>query len=177
MTHEAASQPRTPPTSPATPEKRALLEAFDTVLKSQVDDAERSAAERAKRARGAARALLLSCAMAMVLVGTYLWVERPEWVFPPIPAAESFAVKDASLRIAMANAAQHIERYRQRGGRLPVTLASAGVYSQGIEYRLTDREHYQLTGENGDVRLALRSDESVPEFLKSSFQILARRTR
>ena len=33
----------------------------------------------------------------------------------------------------MANVAQHIERYRQRTGKLPATLAEAGTQVDGLE--------------------------------------------
>ena len=113
------SQDTTPaPSATASPEKKALLEAFDTVLKTAAEEreAERLAAEARRRGRGASRLLLVVCTTILVFVSVYLYVERPEWVFPAPSQPESLAVRQASLRISVANAAQHVERYRQRTG-------------------------------------------------------------
>jgi hypothetical protein len=70
----------------------------------------------------------------VLFISAYLWVEQPEWVFPSRAAPESMAVKEASLRIAIANAAQHVERFRQRNDRLPATLDEAGAHGDGFAY-------------------------------------------
>jgi hypothetical protein len=164
----------------ATPEKKALLEAFDTVLKTQAD--EREAQRRADEARRAARArsrpVMWACAAIVLFVGAYLWIEQPDWAFPNKPLAESAAVKDAGLRIGMANAAQHLERYRQRNGRLPATLMEAGAHGEGFAYqRGASGTSWQLVGQNGPVRLTLTSTEPLSKFLGNSFEVIARRAR
>ena len=119
-----------------TPEKKALLEAFDTVLKTQAEEREARRAEAEARRRPRRLTLLmLVCTTVLVFVGVYLYVERPDWVFPAPATPESVAVREASLRISVANAAQHVERFRQRTGRLPSTLAEAGAHESGIELR------------------------------------------
>ena len=118
-----------PPNAAASPEKKALLAAFDTVLQTAAEEREieRLAAEARRRSRGASRLLLVLCTVILVFVSVYLYVERPEWIFPVAAPPESPAVRQASLRISVATAAQHIERYRQqRKGQLPVTLEQAG---------------------------------------------------
>jgi prepilin-type N-terminal cleavage/methylation domain-containing protein len=107
-----------PPNAAASPEKKALLAAFDTVLRTAAEEREieRLAAEARRRSRGASRLLLVVCTVILTFTSVYLYVERPEWVFPAAPAPESPAVRQASLRISVANAAQHIERYRQQRG-------------------------------------------------------------
>jgi hypothetical protein len=169
MTHGPAG-------STATPEKKALLEAFDTVLKTKADerDAERLATEARRRGRGASRLLVLLCASVLLLVGVYVFVERPDWVFPPPAPPESLAVREASLRISVANAAQHVERYRQQNGQFPVTLAAAGAQDTAIAYdRLTGG--YRLEAEVGEVRVTYNSGESLSRFVGNSFKVISRR--
>lgn len=167
-----------PPNAAASPEKKALLAAFDTVLKTAAEEheIERLAAEARRRSRGASRLLLVLCAVIVTFVSVYLYVERPEWIFPVASAPESPAVRVASLRISVANAAQHIERYRQQRGQLPATLEQAGANGAGISYQRT-AAGYQLEGEGDGIRVAFTSGESLTRFVGKSFEVIARRTR
>lgn len=163
----------------ASPEKKALLEAFDTVLKNQAEERERElrAAEARRRALARPRAIMSVGAAVVLFVAVYLWIERPEWVFPRPAAPESVAVKEASARIGVANAAQHLERFRQRSGRLPRTLAEAGAHGDGVVYQLTGDESWRMVGTNGQVQVTLESSEPLPKFLGNSFEVIARRSR
>jgi hypothetical protein len=163
--------------SSATAEKKALLEAFDSVLKSQAEqrEAEQIAEEERRRARARGRPVMWLCAALMLFVGTYLWVEQPEWVFPSRALPEAVAVKEASLRIGMASAAQHLERYRLKNGRLPATLKAAGAYDEGIDYEPLGGTGWKLVGVNGPTRLTLTSDEPLARFLGNSFEVISRR--
>lgn len=169
MTHDSGS-----PT--ASPEKKALLEAFDTVLKTKADEreAERLAADALRRGRSTSRFLVLASTTILLFVGVYVFVERPDWIFPSPPPLESLAVREASLKISVANAAQHVERYRQQNGQLPVTLAQAGAHGTAITYdRLTGG--YRLEAEIGEVRVTYRSGESLNRFVGNSFKVISRR--
>ena len=163
----------------ATPEKKALLEAFDTVIRSQADerDAQRREAEARRAARARSRPVMWACAVIVLFLSAYLWVEQPDWAFPNKPLAESDAVKDAGLRIGMANAAQHLERYRQRNGRLPMTLGEAGAHADGLTYERTTGTAWRLVGQNGSARLTLTSTEPLSKFLGKSFEVISRRAR
>jgi hypothetical protein len=167
-----------PPNAAASPEKKALLAAFDTVLKTAAEEREieRLAAEARRRNRGASRLLLVLCAVVLTFVSVYLYVERPEWAFAALSLPESPAVREASLRIGVANAAQHIERYRQQRGQLPVTLEQAGANGAGISYQRT-AAGYQLEGEGEGVRVSFTSGESLTRFVGKSFEVIARRTQ
>jgi hypothetical protein len=161
----------------ATAEKKALLEAFDNVLKSQAEqrEAEQRAEERRRRARALGRPVMGVCCALVLFVGAYLWVERPEWVFQSPPLPESVAVKEASLRIGMAGIAQHLEHYRLKNGRLPVTLRAAGASDEGIDYETVGSDGWKLIGVNGPARLMLTSDEPLSRFLGNSFEVISRR--
>jgi hypothetical protein len=172
MAHETS--PSTRPT--ASPEKKALLEAFDTVLKTQAEqrEAERAAEEARRRRHAASRLLMVICATVVLFTGVYLYVERPEWVFPTPAAPESLAVREASLRITVANAAQHIERYRKQKGGLPISLTQAGAYGTGITFQRTGAG-YRLVSEIDGLRLTYDSSEPLSRFVGNSFQVIARR--
>jgi hypothetical protein len=161
----------------ATAEKKALLEAFDTVLKTQAAEREEEqrAAEAKRRARARTRPLMWACAALTLFIAAYLWVEQPSWAFPTQPPPESMAMKEASLRIGMANAAQHLERYRQRTGRMPATLAEAGAHAEGLAYELVGENGWRLVGNNGPARLTLTSSEPLSGFLGNSFEVISRR--
>lgn len=168
-----------PPDAATLEQKRALLHAFDAVLKTQSDqrEAERQAAQARRRAAGRGRPIVWAGTAIVLFIAAYLWVERPDWVFTPPPAPESVAVKEASLRIALASAARHIERFRARTGHLPRTLEETGAHSDSMMYHRTGTTSYQIAGINGPVRLTLASTEALPKFVGNSFEVIARRGR
>ena len=165
------NQPTTNPDS-----KKALLEAFDQVLKTQADERAERLASR-PRTGGRPTVFLLVGIFALLFVGAYLWLEQPGWLFPAAPPPESTAVKEASLRIALANTARHVEHFRRTKGRLPAGLDEAGTTTSGIAYERRGGEEYVLYGANGAVRLTLKSTDSIPLFVGNSFVIISRRPR
>jgi hypothetical protein len=175
MTNESTG---TAPASSAS-QKQALLEAFDVVLKKQAEEreAERREAEERRRSRGRIRPSVWGLLGLVMFLCAYLYVERPEWVFPASSPPESVAVREASLRIGMANVAQHLERYRQRTGRLPRTLIEVGRQAQGITYQPIDSADWRLLGAHAGVELTLGSREPLPKFLGNSFEVISRRSR
>jgi hypothetical protein len=165
---------QTPNTSP---EKKALLEAFDTVLKTQAEEREARRAEaEARRRNGASRLLMVVCTTVLVFVSVYLYVERPDWVFPTPATPESLMVREASLRISVANAAQHIERFRLRTGRLPATLGEAGAHEGGLDYEPASTV-YKLVADTAGVRVTYDSGQPLAQFVGNSFKIISRRSK
>jgi hypothetical protein len=164
-------------TPQTTPEKKALLEAFDTVLKTQAEEREARRAEaEARRRHSSSRLLMVVCGTVLMFVGVYLYVERPEWVFPAPATPESVVVREASLRISVANAAQHIERFRQRTGRLPTTLAEAGAHEGALDYEPASTV-YKLQADTGGVRVTYDSGQPLTQFVGNSFKIISRRSK
>jgi hypothetical protein len=161
-----------------TPQKQALLDAFDTVLKKQAEerDAERREAEARRLGRSGLRPSILLAAGFALCLSAYLYIEHPEWLFPSTTPPESVVIKEASLRIAMANAAQHVERYRQRNGSLPATLAAAGTDVEVINYQPVD-SGWRMLGSHGGIELTLTSDDQLGKFLGNSFELIARRVQ
>jgi len=159
------------------PEKKALLEAFDTVLKTQAEEREARRAEaEARRRGGTSRLLMGACSAVVLFVSVYLYVERPDWVFPTPVTPESLVVRKASLRITVANAAQHIERFRQRTGRLPATLAEAGAHNGSLDYEPASTV-YKLMADTGGVHLIYESSQPLTQFVGNSFKIISRRSK
>jgi hypothetical protein len=176
MSHKT-STPNAPPAPSA--EKKALLDAFDSVLKTQAEerDASDREAEARRRARASSRPLLAAAAVILLAVASYLAVFQPAWVFAPRAVPESLSIQEASIKIEIVNAAQHVERFRQKNGRLPESLGEAGARAGNLSYQRLGETTYRLVGDNGPAHATLRADESLADFLGDSYQIIARRPR
>ncbi len=154
----------------ASPEKQALLSAFENVLKSEAERRSEEAAEPRRRLPIGLIGLSI-----LGILGAAALITQPAWLFTPPPPAESVAVRDASLRIALYMTAQRITQYRAVHGRLPVTLKELNAtVPPGINYRAGDST-FVLDGNNEGVALRLRSTDSLPLFLGHSFRTLAER--
>ena len=164
----------TPGSAGPTPEKRALIEAYEKAVKAGAER-EASAATPGKP-RSRRRPLLIVSLMLLVLTLAYLAAARPEWLAMNRRLPESAAVQDASLRLALAMQVQRIRRYQRANGRLPATLAEAGGAADWIRYERFPPAAFALHGENGAARLTLRSSDSLDAFVGNSFQIIQQRT-
>jgi hypothetical protein len=175
MTKETTGTAQVPA---ASSQKQALLEAFDSVLKKQADDREaEQRAEAARRNRNRVRPTVWVSGLLTLFLCAYLYIERPEWLFQASTPPESVAIQEASLRIGMANVAQHVERYRQRTGKLPRTLLEAGTQAEGMTYQPLDSTDWRLVGSHRGIELTLASREPLPKFLGNSFDLISRRAR
>jgi hypothetical protein len=176
MSQETA--PTQPPATArsASVEKQALIEAYDTVLKQQAERREVEAREAQARrtARHRTRPFVWTSAALTLVLCSYLFIERPEWLFPPAGPVETTELQDASIRIGMANAAQHVQRFRQQNNRYPETLTEAGAYGDGIEYTRIG-EGWQMTATQGTAEIILNSQDALPSFIGKSFEIISRR--
>ncbi len=156
---------------PPTPEKRALIDAYDQALKSA---AERRAEEAAIRPHRRVRPFAwLLLALAVVVIGA-IAVVQPPWV----PWADRFdakpEVEDASLRLAIGLEAQRIVRFRRVHGALPERIEETGVPIPGIEY-VKNGDSYLLRGTHGAAALTYRSTDSLRAFVGHSYDVLLRR--
>jgi hypothetical protein len=164
---------------PGASEKQALLEAFDSVLKKQAEEREVALreAEARRRNRNRVRPSVLALVTAVLGLCAYLYVQQPDWLFPASTLPESVAIKEASLRIGMANVAQHLEQFRQRTGKLPPSLKEVGAEVQGITYQPIDSTAWRLVGSHAGIDLTLASGEPLSGFLGNSFEVIAGRPR
>lgn len=109
-------------------------EAAELVAATLKHAAEREEAARAKTAPKQQPKWMLPVGLNLAVLAAYLIIAPPAWVVvnPIAPPPEAEALAD--LRAGMWMQAQKIEGYRMRTGRLPATLAEAGVSVQGLDY-------------------------------------------
>jgi hypothetical protein len=177
MSQETApTQPSGPASRGATAEKQALLQAYDTVLKHQAErrEAEARDAEARRAARQRTRPFVWTAAALTLVLCSYLLIERPDWMFPQGGPVESAELQEASIRISMANAAQHVQRFKQQNNRYPETLTEAGAYGEGIDYTRVG-DGWRMTADQGTTEITLSSQDALPGFIGKSFEIIARR--
>src|SRR5687767_13970946 len=102
----------TPPPGTRPEGKQALLEAAQDVVRKQAEQ-RRAALEAERNARSRVSPFVAVGSAIILVVLAYVAVERPAWLFPPPPVSESAELREASLRIGMASAAQRIEKFRR----------------------------------------------------------------
>jgi hypothetical protein len=159
--------------APARPHdsKAALLEAAQAAVQ---DVRQKEAATRERR--HSSRVVLLIAAGALFALSIYLLAVRPDWFFTPPPPGESMEIQDASVRLMLAREAERVRQFAAANGRLPVSLAEAGSPVSGVEYERADNGFVLRTHFAGDT-LALRSTDSLPQFLGNSVRTINDRVR
>ena len=158
-----------------TPEKQALIEAYDQVLRAEAEKREQDGARKPARRRWPLHPVAMLFLLIWAVTGGYLITVKPAWVFDRGRPTESPAIQEASLRLAMAMQAERIEKFRQaRGGQLPTSLADVGPLVSGIIYERAGNE-YVLRGVNGSASLMLRSTDPIRAFVGNSFVVIQRR--
>ena len=155
------------------PEKQALIEAYEKVL---LADAEKREKDQAARPAGPPRRRLHPIAMlsllVLIAVVAYVGLARPAWIFERGAPAEPASIQEASLRLAMAMQFQRIERFRSQSGRLPTTIEEVGPAMPGVRYQARHPDGFTLTGTNGSVTLTLQSTESLSAFVGHSYELI-----
>jgi hypothetical protein len=168
----AEPTPPPPTPSPGGPDRRALLEAYQNLVRSEQD---RRASEAVPEvAAPSGRGFWVTTIVAILGLSALL-VTQPAWLFTP-PPNEAPTIMDASLRVRMYVEIERIERFRSDSARLPATLTEAGGDSTGLTYRVEDGG-YTLTGVNGSRALAYTPDMPRDEFLGDSYRIIRERGR
>jgi hypothetical protein len=109
-------------------------EAAELVAATLKHAAEREEAARAKAVPKQQPKWMLPVGLNLGVLAAYLLIAPPAWIVvnPIAPPPEAEALAD--LRAGMWMQAQKIEGYRMRTGRLPATLAEAGVSVTGLDY-------------------------------------------
>lgn len=155
------------------PEKQALIEAYERVL---LADAEKREKDQAARPEGPPRRRLhpvvVLSLLVLIGVSAYVGVARPAWLFERGAPTEPVSMQEASLRLAMAMQFQRIERFRAQSDRLPTTMEEAGPVMPGVRYQARHPDGFTLTGTNGAVTLTLQSTESVSAFVGNSYELI-----
>lgn len=158
------------------PEKRALLEAYERVLESNAERREREQQEDAERAARAPRRrhTRLAVLSSIAVLGVLLLITQPSWLVTPPPPPESPAVREASVRIALYITAQHISQFRERRGRLPVALTELHATTpEGLSYKRIDPNYSLGLHTEDGLDITYASTEPVAMLLGESFKVLA----
>lgn len=165
-----AKHPSSPRPNSGQPDRRALLEAFQNVVR---DEKQKGAPHVKRPAPGAqTNGRLVLGALAVAFLGVLLL--RPAWLFPT-PEPETPALKEASLRVRMYVEISRIEKFRADSGHPPASLREAGADTTGLVYTVAE-DGYTLTGSNAGQTLTFRSGGDPRQFLGESYrQIAARR--
>jgi hypothetical protein len=120
--------------------------------------------------------LLAAVAVPMLLLTTYSYIARPEWVFGANPAPGSIERREAYQRFVMSLVAYRLNHFRATNeGRLPQSLVEVGDDWTEIGYTVVDRESgvFELHGTGVLAEpIRYRSDQSIPEFVGGSVRFL-----
>lgn len=103
--------------------------------------------------------------LILVALTVWAWIARPAWLTGGDSGVETVAEAEGLLRFRLFVQGQRIRAYEARTGRLPESLEEAGVEYEGIEYRRTGPDDWELVGTLGDARLVLTSAMPIEEFL------------
>lgn len=156
-----------PPTDPS-PEKRALLEAYEAAV-------QRSPVPPARRRPGGIRPFTVFCVAVLLGLVSWLYFGRPAWLFARGMPGQSVAMREASLRLAMSLQFERIEHFRDSTGRLPLRLAETGPPLGQFTYTQTQFGDFVLEGNDSLIHLTLRSGDSLAAFVGNAYQVVSHR--
>ncbi|MBA2626855.1 MAG: hypothetical protein H0U85_02510 [Gemmatimonadales bacterium] len=158
------------------PEKRALIDAYDTVM--QVDAERRDAETSPVAARRRWTGTVIWALFALTLLGcAAIAVLRPDWLRIRRELAVPPVVQQANLRLAMGLQIERIARYERAHAALPDALADAGPVVPGVTYRRVGSNGYELTGTDGRLTLTYASGTPVRTFVGDAYNVLVSRSR
>ncbi len=161
-------KPPRPSASSGQPDRRALLQAYQDLVRASQEKPRPAAPEKPKLRPFYVGMLALAVVLAAAVV------LQPSFLFNR-PPAEPPALQEASLRVRMYVQIERLEQYRTANGRPAAKLAEAGVDSAGLLYQVTG-EGYSLTGRNGPITLTYTSGTSPEAFLGNSYQLVRSRS-
>ena len=109
--------------------------------------------------------VLALIAIPSLIIALYAYSARPDWAFGPDPVQMEPVRKQAYTKFAMYLAAQKVEEYRAKEGRLPGSLGELDEDWAGMSYRALSYSVFELTarGDKGDI--VFQSDRPVAAFL------------
>ena len=163
------THPPAPPPPPGSPDRRALLQAFQDVVRTEQKKKSRPSRAESASTQRVARSVLLLATVGLLLT----LVTQPSWLFPR-PPEQTPALREASLRVRMYVEIDRVERFRVDSGRLPRTLVEAGADTSGLTYT-PEEDEYTLSGVNNGLTLTYRSGTAPQEFLGDSYRLVTQR--
>ncbi len=151
--------------------KQQLLEAAQAAVQDQVTKARLQAIPAARPRPW----VLGTSLMVLAVVGVYVGVARPDWIFPGRLLPEPPALREASWRMAILREAKLVEAFRAKQGKLPADLMEVGTPNFGISYRRNVDGTFSLTADSITPPLAYQSTDSAKTFLGESLNRLVER--
>lgn len=160
-----------------TDQHRILSEALRDVVADQAATAESARAARRVRPRKNPPALIVVAVVAWGVLG-WLWIARPAWIFGSGVSAPAMSAgeRDAHVRYGLYLQHTRVERFREQKGRLPTSLAEAGLVDTGLIFATTSGG-YVLEAMAGAATLRLTERMNADSFLGNAVARLPRRTR
>ena len=173
MTDKEPRTPHPPPKPSGPPDRRALVEAYKDVVKSEADRRGPGGGARGKPQKR--RTALLVTLAVVLLIAFFL---KDQWLvstqFPP----ESPEVREASLKLVTAKAARRIELFQaSHGGALPEPVTLAGDLPIGMSYTPGGTGHYTLTMKEKGDSVTYNSIDSISTFVGNSYDVIRRRNQ
>jgi hypothetical protein len=167
----AKTPPPAPTPPPGSPDRRALLEAFQEVVRTEQEKKSSSAPSVPSPTRWAYWLIMTAVIAGLVAV----LVVQPGWLFSK-PIEEPPALREASLRVRMFVEIERVDQYRSQMGHLPSSLAEAGADSTGLKYT-HDSTGFSITGVNEGLSLTYTSPTPPRDFLGNSYALISQRRR
>jgi hypothetical protein len=109
--------------------------------------------------------------LVLTLLSAYLWLAPPAFLDAPIPEPPE-SLLEAGIRMEMAFQALKVERFLQREGRLPNSLAEAGGPFSSVSYHRLDSDRYQLSLPGLEGRVTYSSVDPMEDFLGNSAAVI-----
>jgi len=151
---------------------REMAGALADVMKQQADKAQSQREADAERKKGRKSSpFTWVLFLALSAVSAYIWIGSPDWLeSKPAPVPPELAA--AGLRMEVHQQALMVNRYLEDSGRLPETLAEAGIGETGVVYTPVGEARYrlELTGPKGSVEYD--SDEPLDLFLGDALHVI-----
>lgn len=149
-------EPSPPPEPSRRQSKSALLEAAQAAIADQRAKAE----EYSRPVRKPGRSILRTMLVLLIVTGTLLIVLRPTWLAGPSLAAEPAEMHTASAVLVLAHHLDRVRAFQTSHGRLPRTLAEAGITDQ-TDYRVTGSSDFSLTIATPDSSITVKSTDDL----------------
>lgn len=145
-------------------DKRELLEAFEGVVSRE---REKIVASRSlPMARRTHVLVLILCALSWFSLA-YVWLARPQWLFPDDPtAALGPAEREARQRFAIYLERERVLDFRATHHRLPSSLAEAGDVEAGVDYAVSGDSTFVVSAMIRDSLLTLNESQAADDLLK-----------
>jgi len=164
---------RRPAAGGGAPDRRELLQAYESLVKSE---RERKATDHAPDAAARPSRLRMVLWLGLAAFCVYILIQRPAWLFRPGPPPETTEIQQASLKMAVYRVAMLIEAYeRANNGRVPMTAAEAGASAPGMTY-IGRQNGYTVTVRSGRDSVTYDSKTPLQDFLGDSYQLIRQRS-